>query len=292
MILLAAASTAAFVYFAIGMAVGIRPALRRRPTRPTIRSRMVGWLDRSDTRLSPERFVGVVAGTAGVGGLTIAVLTGIPALAAIAAVSGGMLPIIVVDRRHAAAVHARRSAWPDALRDITTRLRSGASVHAALVDLAQLGPVPLRPAFQRYEALAAALDHRAALETVRNELAEALSDRIVEVLLVAFDQGTSIVIDVLDDLAESAVDELRLLADIDTAQLESKLEARSAAALPFVVLALLCAGSVGYRSFYASAAGTVVILVGFAMSLVGVGLITRLGRAETEPQRLVVGGDV
>ncbi|MEZ5230249.1 MAG: type II secretion system F family protein [Acidimicrobiales bacterium] len=203
---------------------------------------------------------------------------------------GACAPIVVLDRRRVANRRVRRAAWPDALRDLATRLRSGASMHAALTELGRLGPAPLRPSFARYETLAAALDHRVALETIGNELADPLTDRIVEVLLVAFDQGSRVVVDVLEELAASTVRDLALTTDIETAQLETKLEARSAAVLPFVVLGLLCLGSEGYRNFYASGRGTLVIVFGFVMSLVGVVLVDRLGRIEVEPRILRAGG--
>ncbi len=238
--------------------------------------------------MTPESFALVVLATA-VPGAVLGGLTGVPALAIMAGGLGAMVPILIVGRRSARNARRRARAWPDALRDLTTRLRSGSSLHVALLELGGSGPLPLRPAFVRYATLAAALDHRAALETVRSELADPRSDRIIEVLLVAFDQGTRVVIDVLEDLARSAVDDVNLLADIETAQLEVTLEARGAAVLPFVVLGILCSGSSGYRAFYASGAGTVVVLVGFALTLSGLGLIARLGRVHDEPRVLIEG---
>ena len=288
--LFASFCAATLVYLVVGHMVGIRPS--RSPARQrgaTIRRRLTMWLDSAEVGVTPEAFAGVAAGSMMSGFVVGFLVLGVPALAMIAAVTAGLLPVLVVGRRGVAISCERRAAWPDALRDLTTSLRSGSSMHTALVDLSRLGPVPLRSAFARYEMLANALDHRVALETVRNELADPLADRIIEVLLVAFDQGTRVIIDVLDDLAESATADLHMLADIDTARLETTLEARGAAVLPFVVLALLCLGSDGYRAFYASAAGSLVIAAGAVMSVLGVLLIARLGRVEHEPRTLVSG---
>ncbi len=291
MTLLASLCAAALVYLAVGSIFGVQLRWQsRRRTGPNVRSRVQRWLEQSDTAVSLQAFGSVVTGSALVAISLVWALTGVAVLGGIAGCAGGLVPVVVVEQRRAAITRDRRAAWPDALRDIATRLRSGASMHAALVDLARLGPEPLRPAFRRYERLANALDHRMALETVRAELAEPLADRIIEVLLVAFDQGGRVVIDILDDLAESAVADLRLMADIDTAQLETTIEARGAAVLPFVVLGLLCLGSPGYRAFYASAAGTVVVVLGLVMSLAGVVLISRLGRTAAEPRTVPHGG--
>lgn len=245
------------------------------------------WLDGGDTGMSPRSFLTVVIASGILAGSAVGAYSGVPGLGVIAGMGATLTPVTIVDRRRVAAVRRRRQAWPDALRDLATQLRSGSSMHAALVELGRLGPPPLRPALQRYERLSVALDHRAALETIRNELADALSDRIVEVILISFEQGTRVVIDVLGDLAESAVQDIRLAADIETAQLETKLEARGAAVLPFVVLGLLCLGSEGYRTFYAGASGTVVMVIGALMSSVGLAVIGRLGRVPTEPRTIV-----
>ena len=199
------------------------------------------------------------------------------------------VPRVVFARRRQVLVRARLSAWPDALRDLITHLRSSLSMHASLCELGRTGPPSLRPYFTRYAGLAGALDQRTALEVVREELADPLSDRAIEVLLVAFDQGSSVVIDILDDLAASSAEDLRLLDEIDTLQLETKLEARGAAVLPFAVLAVLCLFTPGYRSFYATSAGWVVVMLGALMSVGGLALISRLGRVPAEERILSVG---
>ena len=43
-----------------------------------------------------------------------------------------------------------------------------------------------------------------------------MSDRIIEVLLVAHEQGTGVVLDLLRDLAETTTDDIRLLETIET----------------------------------------------------------------------------
>jgi len=105
---------------------------------------------------------------------------------------------------------------------------------------------------------------------------------VIEVLVVAHEQGAGVVIDVLRDLADATAKDIRLREDIETAQLERRIEAASAVVLPFAVLVLLCSTSPPYRDFYSSGGGVVVIVVGSAMALTGMMMIRRLARVPGE----------
>src|SRR6266508_3531624 len=157
------------------------------------------------------------------------------------------------------------------------------SLHRGLVELGRSGPEPLRDVFARYE-IAAGLDQTAALRAIRQDLSDPVSDRIIEVLLVAQSKGTKVVVDILRDLADHTAADLRLGEEIETANLEKRIEARSAVALPFAVLILLCSSSEPYREFYSTPRGAVVIALGAAMSLAGMMIISRLGRTAREPR--------
>ncbi len=266
---------------------------RSRPARsragPRLRPRLQGWLNRAGLGLSVERFVVATVGLAATSGLAVWALTWSPGLGVVAAAVAGGGPAAAHDRRARARSAVRLEAWPDALRDLATNLRAPMSLHDALIELATSGPEPLRPVFTPYRTNATTLDPRAALEMIREELADPVSDRIIEILLVAFEQGSSVVVDILVDLAESTGADLRLLADVETAQLETRVEARLAALLPFAVLALLIARSPEYRSFYATGFGTAIIVAGAGLVLVGLHIIARLGRSLGEERVLAAG---
>lgn len=288
--LLAALGAGLFVYLAVGVLIGVTPAWLRknREHRPRSAS-WREWLQQANADVTPAQFVGVSLGLGISVGVIVGAAVGVPALGVVAGSVAVAFPRLVFARRRAALVQERLAAWPDAIRDVTTHLRASLSMHASLCEVGRSGPMPLRPYFNRYAGLSAALDQRAALEVVREDLADPMSDRVVEVLLVAFDQGSSVVIDILHDLAASSSEDLRLLDEIETLQLETKLEARGAAILPFVVLAMLCVSTPGYRSFYATPAGWFVVAVGAAMSFGGLLVIRRLGRVPTEERILAVG---
>lgn len=288
--LLAGLGAGLLVYLTLGLLLGVAPSWLR-PRRPT-RRRGAGWqdwLNQAGAAVS-VRQVGLASTSTAtaLGGMTLLVV-GVPVLSLLAAVAGAAVPVAVLSQRRRGLLAARTAAWPDALRDLITHLRASLSIHGGLCQLAQTGPDPLRPYFERYRTLAGALDQRAALEVMREELADPLSDRVIEVLLVAFEQGPSVVIDILEDLATATVGDLRLTEEVETAQLETKLEARAAAVLPFAVLALLCATSDDYRAFYQSTTGWLVVLLGGLLSGAGLVVISRLGRLPRE-ERTLAGG--
>lgn len=288
--LLAGLSAALVAYLVVGAALGVRPRLFPAGISGRTRSqRRREWLHQAGAEVSPTQFLAASLAGGLVAMVALWVVTGVLPLALVAGGATSLWPRAYYARRRRRSHQERIAAWPDALRDLIAHLRAPLSVHASLVELSRSGPLPLRPYFARYATLSAALDHRKALEVVREQLADPLSDRIIEVILVAFEQGSATVIDVLSDLADATSADLRLNEEIETAQLETRLEARGAAVLPFAVLVLLCATSPEYRTFYTQPAGWLVIAAGGLMCLVGLVAISRLGRIPVE-ERILAGG--
>lgn len=282
--LLAALSGAVFVYLLVGLATGHGP-------RP-MGTALAGRLSRSRRGPQPDpaarlRLLAISAGAGATAFVTVWILSGAWPVGVVPALAVGLAPRGWAGRQSRKLAAERVAAWPDALRDLVAHLQAPMSLHRALVELGRSGPAQLRPAWRRYEQLSAALDSRAALEAVRGVLSDPVSDRVVEVLLLAQRQGESVVLDVLRDLAASIAQDVRLSEEMETAQLERRIEARAAAVLPFAVLVLLTSTSEPYRDFYSSARGLVVILVGGAMVMAGSVAIARLGRQPGEERVLV-----
>lgn len=283
--LLAALAWGLTAYLVVGLLTGHTPqALRRRrvPTR-----RFQSWLYQAGTGVSPAQFLAVSGGGALLTFLVVWALAGAAPVAFVPAVAVATIPKSWFARQRAQRQRERLAAWPDTLRDLLAHLESSMPLHTALVELGHSGPEPLRPTWRRYGLLASALDHRAALEAIRSELADPVSDRVIEVVLVAHEQGSAVVLDLLRDLADSTTDDIRLVDAIETAQLETRIEARAVAVLPFVVLVMLTSRSPDYREFYSSALGVAVIVVGAVMTLLGSLAIQRLGSVRGETRVLV-----
>lgn len=283
--LLAALAWGTTAYLLVGMLTGHtpRPLRRARVRSKTFQT----WLLQAGTGVTPAQFVAVSIAGALATFLVVWALAGAAPVALVPAVAVGTLPRGWFARQRDRRTRERLAAWPDALRDLLSKLEASTPLHPALVSLATTGPEPLRPVWHRYRSLSSALEHRAALEAIRRELADPVSDRVIEVLLVAHEQGTGVVLDLLRDLAETTTDDIRLLETIETAQLEHRIEARVVAILPFVVLVLLTSRSDDYREFYSTPLGVVVIVVGAILTLVGTLIIQRLGRIREETRVLV-----
>ena len=292
MIQLAALFSGIFVYLTLGAIVGVTPTFLDRGENGGRRrsARAQDWLQQAGAEVTPGQFAAVSLATALVVGFLLWKITGVPALAFIGGGLALWLPKSFYASRRNKISQARIEAWPDAVRDLITHLRASSSVHSALCELGRSGPEPLRLYFNRYAGLAATLDQSMALEVVREEMADPVSDRVIEVILVAFEQGSSVVIDILQDLASATTSDLRLTEAIKTAQMETRIEARGAAILPFLILGILVVTSEEYAEFYGSAAGWLVITFGGLVSLAGLLIIGRLGRIPSE-QRILAGGN-
>jgi len=281
--LLAAACAAVFAYMAVGYFTGYAPQLRwRASSRSQGMSERQLWLIQSGLNITPLRFWAV---SGAIGLLALGIASGISQTFWVAlppAIVVTLLPHWFYERRRIQRLSAVKNAWPDGLRHLVAAVRSGMSLPLALEDLAVTGPPALQEAMARFPTLARVFGVPAALEAVRDELADPTTDRVVEVLLVAHERGGSIVPEILSDLGESTTRDLRTVEELRSESLEQRLSARIVFAVPWMVLLLMTARDGPYRTFYKSGGGTVVIIVGAVLSLFGWWAVSRLGRQPVE----------
>lgn len=277
------------VYFAAGYLVGYTPErlklapLADNPGRPA-RAKRQEWLNQAGLPVTPLQFW---SSSLFAGLLTFSfvwLLTSILLIAVVPAVAVAFMPRFYFAQQRRKLARARLEAWPEALRSIIASVSSSMSLHQALLALATTGPNQLRPVFVRYSSLSFTLDSATALEVVREELADPVSDRVIEDLLVALEQGPAVVIDIMDDLSRSTVEDLQVVDRVDTAQLEQRLNARAVFVLPFLFLVLMTFRPGPGRDFYSSGAGVAVILFGSALSILGMVIVNQLGRLPEEPR--------
>ena len=240
------------------------------------------WLNQSGVGVTPLQFWGISIGSGIASFSLLFVITNVFIVAAVPAVIIGTLPRAYFSRKLAKVSEERVRAWPDALRTLIAGISSSQSLHQALKSLATGGPVPLRPVFQKYARLTQALDQKSALEVVKEELGDPMSDRIIEILISATEAGPGVVLDILRDLAESSTRDLQLLDHIDTMQVEMKLNARIVFVLPYVLLVMMVTSSPIVRDFYKEPVGVFVILIGSAILLGGMAIIQKLGHVPME----------
>jgi tight adherence protein B len=154
-------------------------------------------------------------------------------------------------------------------------------------DLASFGPAPLREAFQGFPVYSRSLGVVPALEMIKSDLADPTSDRVIEVLILAYDRGGAVVPEILSDLAETTTKDLWALEEIRTDALEQKINSRVVFVLPWLVLVAMTARSGAFREFYGTPLGVAVVMVGGLMSLVGVAMASRLASHVAEPRVFV-----
>ncbi len=240
------------------------------------------WLSQSGARLTPRQFV---VGSLAVGAVVFVVTyaaTGTALVAIVPAAAAAALPRAYFGRRRTARLRELQAAWPDGLRDLAASIAAGRSLTHALVALADTGPVALRDAFARFPLQARMLGTVPALEMVKSELADPTSDRVIEVLVLAYERGGPIVRQILDDLVVATTKDVKVLDEIDSEGLEMRINARVVLVMPWLVLVALTIRPGAFHAFYQSPGGLVVVLVGAALSAVGSWWIGRLGRAHEE----------
>ncbi|MFZ4583831.1 MAG: type II secretion system F family protein [Acidimicrobiia bacterium] len=287
MLLFAALAAGIFVYLLLGYITGYVPKsfFTAKPRRAKqVRVSGQAWLHQAGISASPLQFWGSAIGAGAVTFVLVAALSRTWVVALVPAIAVGFLPRVYYGWKRTKANAAKTEAWPDALRSLVSGISASQSLHTALKSLATGGPIPLRPVFARYAALASTLDQRAALEAIKEELSDPLSDRVIEVLIVASEAGPAVVLDILRDLAEASTKDLQLLERLRTAQSEQQLNARAVFVLPFVLLILMTATNSDFRAFYGTPLGILLVLVGTLMLVGGMAFIRRLSRIPAEPR--------
>ena len=199
------------------------------------------------------------------------------------------LPRAYFGRRRAQRLALVQEAWPDGLRDLIASVRSGASLPNAIESLATFGPTSLRQAFQGFTVYSRSLGVVPALEMIRADLADPTSDRVIEVLILAYERGGTVVPEILSDLAEATTRDIWTMEQIRSEALEQKINARVVFVLPWFVLIAITAQEGPFRAFYSSRTGVTVALAGGLMSLLGIAIASRLGSQPTEPRVFVAG---
>lgn len=293
---LLAAACAAFLGFAamgwlLGNPVTVRLHRRRSPgeTRADRRRR---WLRQAGYSITPLQFYGAsgIAGAAAFALLWLA--TGAWVASIVPAALCAFTPQLYYAAARKRRLAAINQAWPDGLRDLVASVHQQLPLHQAILELVRGGPAPLRQAFTRYPTHARALGTVAALEHVKEELADPTSDRVLEVLILAAERGAGgdLLARLLGDLAESVTADLRVDEDIETARTEPRINMAVAAALPWLLLLAMVLADTPQRDYYTSGRGLGPVAIAAAMTFVGVATVRALSRDPVEA-RLFVGDE-
>ena len=152
----------------------------------------------------------------------------------------------------------------------------------SLAQLGVRGPEELRPAFADF-----AHDYRAtgqfndALDRLKDNLADPVSDRLVESLRIARAVGGTDLGRLLRTLSSFLRDDARTRAELEARQSWTVNAARLALCAPWIVLALMATRGESLQA-YQSSTGVVVLAIGAAVSLVAYRVMRRLGQLPDE----------
>ncbi|MGC5170933.1 type II secretion system F family protein [Micromonospora sp. DT81.3] len=273
---------------AAGLLLALSPWLW--PARPdaeptTLDGPLTALLEAAGLAHVPSRIVLVGAAFAGALATSIAwLVTGVPALAGVAAVAGCAAPIAWLRARVLKLRKVRRGLWPDICDLLIASVRAGMSLPDAVASLSSSAPASLRPAFVSFEADLAASGHfDSSAERLKTQLADPTADRILETLRMARQVGGTELTPVLRALAASVRADAALRAEVEARQSWIRGAAVLGVIAPWVILAMLALRPEGAKA-YGSPEGVVLILAGAAVSFVAFRIMIRIGRLP-EPRR-------
>lgn len=225
----------------------------------------------------------IAAVAAGVLGLA---LTSVPIVGVIAAIAGGVAPMLLLRRTAARRAEAIRAAWPDAVDALVSAVRAGMSLGEALASLAERGPLLLRPAFADFRAnLRATGALGAALDELQASLADPIADRVIAAVRIAREAGGSDLGRVLRDCSVLLRQEARGRGEILARQSWTVSSARVAAAAPWITLVLLCTRAQAAAA-YRSPQGLALIVVAAIATAVAYRVMRRIAHLPIEPRFL------
>lgn len=259
---------------------------RRRRIRhgPRRREQQRQWLRQAGAPIAPWQFTAISATTGALALVATLALTGAWAVALVPGVLCGLLPTAYFAQRRRQRLAAITASWPDGLRDLTAAVRAHMTLHQALCELARHGPEPLRDAFAHYRQIARVSGERAALEQIKEELADPTSDRILEVLILARERGPHNLPQILEELTSSIDRDLQTAKEIHRGKQEPRMAMTFAATLPWGLLILATVGDTFLADFYRTGPGNVVVIIAAVFTAAGVGLVQILFREPAEPR--------
>ncbi|SDW32032.1 type II secretion system protein F (GspF) [Arthrobacter sp. yr096] len=218
--------------------------------------------------------------------LVFLVITGSPPVSVCFALFGSWIPFAIVRWRARKRRAALRLLWPDVVDHLRSAIRAGLALPEALIQLGHKGPEELRALFLDFGA-----DYRsggrfdAALNRLKDRLADPVADRIIEALRMTREVGGSDLGRMLGILSEFLRDSARTRSELEARQSWTINAARLAVAAPWIVLVVM-AGRPEAMLAYNSGLGAMVLLGGLLVSVVCYSVMLRVG-ALPEDERVL-----
>ena len=218
--------------------------------------------------VTPREFVLFSLGAGALVGIAAQLVLGWPLVSLAAALLGAGLPSLWYAARQETRRDRVQAELADAMSLLRDSIRAGGDVAQGIGALGDYGPPLLRPEFQRaVQLMAHGSTLRAALLSMRVRLADAVFDKCVATLLLNENLGSGQLGPVLDELAESVREELRVTAELRSRRVQMVWSARVIAILPLLLLVVIRTISPHYLDVFNSTKGQL-LLAGCACSIV------------------------
>ncbi|NVM97461.1 type II secretion system F family protein [Arthrobacter sp. SDTb3-6] len=251
--------------------------------RPARHSRLEDLLQQAGVaQVTPASLIASTLGFAVLAALLVMVVTGAAPIALCLGLFAGYVPLALLRWRARRRSAVLRELWPDVVDHLRSAIRAGLPLPEALIQLGSKGPMELRGEFAGFGA-----DYRssgqfeAALERLKDRLADPVADRIMEALRLTRDVGGTDLGRLLGTLSEFLRDHARTRSELEARQSWTVNAARLAVAAPWIVLVLMATRPEAIAA-YNSAAGWLVLGGGLLVSVVCYRLMLRIGKLPGE----------
>jgi tight adherence protein B len=236
--------------------------------------------------VTPSDFALVSLGAGVVVGVTTHAALGWPLVTLLATGLGALAPFTYYVRRHDRRRTALQRALVEAISQLRDAIRAGLSVPEALVGLARTGPEVLRPEFVRLVREMRLVGFERALTEMRDRQADPLFDIVCAALLLNDRLGGRNVSHVLDRLAHTTREQLRVQEELRAHQARHVLSARIVAAVPLVVLVLIRQLNPRYLALFDTPVGQLLLVLSLASVALGYAAMRWTARLPAEPRVL------
>lgn len=255
------------------------------PSVPRFERPMRAWLDECGLAGIPLGVIVVVllAVALTVSGV-VAVLVPIAVLAPIALVASLAIPIAALDAARSRRRTIAQSRWPDVIDTMRMAFRAGSS----LPESFQAAQAQVPREWQAVWSIAVSdLLRGSEIEPVvrrlRAELAEPIADRVCDAILVAHELGGTELPRILEELARSVRDDVRLRREATSRQSWVRHAARLGSAAPWVLVVLLGSRPENRHAF-SGPAGTALLVACAGATVVAYIVMTAMGRIPDAPR--------
>jgi len=224
------------------------------------------------------RPVAVVGGGAALAAVIAWVLTGWPAVGALAAATALIVPKLIGTNKRRDAVTARSEAlasWAEMLRDTVS---AHAGLRESISITAKVAPRPIRAEVQRLAARAERGQLTVALRQFAAEMQDPVADLIVAALVIAADRQANRLSELLGQIAASARDQAAMRIRVETGRARTYATSRALVIITFGFAAMLMAFSPSYMEPYDSVVGQMVLAVIGALFAAALWGLVELGK--------------